>query len=414
MPRLWVISELYYPEETSTGYIVTRLAEGLAQRLEDWEVHAIAAQPTYSMRAVLAPAYEQRNGVAIHRIRSTTLDKDVLIKRTLNMVTVSVGLALKALVSVRRGDVLLVVTNPPVMPLLMQLIVKYRRALLVLLVHDLYPDLPIASGALKATGMTARIWQASTTRLLRACDRIVTLSSDMAELICNRSGRSRADVAVVPNWADVESVAPRRVEDCVLTQRLGLEDKFIIQYAGNIGNPHAIEDVLGAAEILRTDSRIHFLFIGDGARRAELEEGVKRRSLPNFTIMDAQPRSTGQEYLPVSHVGLLLLRPGMLGVSSPSRFYNILATGRPVIAVIDQRSEVAKIIQRERIGWTVAPGDSEALVLAIIEASVKPEECSEAGRRARSLAEAHYSFDSVLDSYVELINSIKIVGSVPQ
>lgn len=406
MPKLWLISELYYPEDTSTGYIMTRLAEGLATRGLPWEVWAIAAQPSYSMRAHTAPRRESRNGVEIYRVRSTRFDKDRPIKRLVNMATVSASVAIATLARVSRGDVLLVVTNPPVMPLLVRIIAKLRSARMILIVHDLYPDLLVASHTLQATGAVVRVWSLATARLLRSCDKVVALSTDMAELISKRSGRSVDRIVVIPNWAELDRLSPRRPDECPLTDQLGLGEKFIVQYAGNLGHPHAIEDILCAADRLRSNRQIHFLFIGSGARKAELEAGVRELGLRNFTFLGSQPRSEGPEYLPVSHVGLLLLRKGMLGVSSPSRFYNILATGRPVIAVIDPDSEVAQIIRSESLGWVVAPGETDELVDAITHASADPEACLRVGHRARMVAERRYSFEHVLESYVRLIGGL--------
>src|SRR6187551_2601474 len=92
--RLWVVSELYYPEETSTGYYLTRIAEGLA---EHRDVKVLCGQPTYSARGTVAPRHEIHKGVEIFRASGTTLDKNVIPFRLLNMVTLGMSIFLKAL-----------------------------------------------------------------------------------------------------------------------------------------------------------------------------------------------------------------------------------------------------------------------------------------------------------------------------
>src|SRR5215217_3504826 len=116
--RLWVVTELYYPEETSTGYYLTRIAEGLS---EDFDVKALCGQPTYSARGTIAPKHEIHNGVEIFRVSGTTLDKDVILFRLLNMLTLGLSVFFHALQNFRQGDKVLVVTTPPSMPFVVAL-----------------------------------------------------------------------------------------------------------------------------------------------------------------------------------------------------------------------------------------------------------------------------------------------------
>src|SRR5713226_9201285 len=117
-PEVWVISELYYPEETSTGYFLTGIAEGLAQSVP---TGVICSQPTYAARGRLAPRRERHNGVEVVRVRSTLLDHRVLLWRLINALTISVSVFLNVLLRVRRGDKVIVVTNPPTLPVVTRL-----------------------------------------------------------------------------------------------------------------------------------------------------------------------------------------------------------------------------------------------------------------------------------------------------
>jgi hypothetical protein len=111
--NLWVVTELYYPEETSTGYYLTRIAEGLADR---FDIKVICGQPNYSSRGLRSPNHEVRNLVEIFRVPGTTLDKNVIAFRIINMLTLNVSTLLMGLVNFRAGDRVLAVTNPPLMP----------------------------------------------------------------------------------------------------------------------------------------------------------------------------------------------------------------------------------------------------------------------------------------------------------
>ena len=145
LPRLWVVSELYYPEQTSTGYFLTHIAEGLAETMDVW---VVCGQPTYSEHGMRAPAREERNGVRIHRVPATHFGKDRLALRAINVLTLSLSAAWFALTHFRRGDRLLIVTNPPTLPPLLGLIARWKRMDAHLLVHDVYPEVLAATGFL--------------------------------------------------------------------------------------------------------------------------------------------------------------------------------------------------------------------------------------------------------------------------
>lgn len=146
MKRLWIVSELYYPEESATGYYVTHIAEGLAA---SFPVSVLCSQPTYASRGVKAPWREHRNGVNVRRCWSTTFSKDKLLSRFANVITICVSLFVAALRASRAGDVFLVTTNPPLLPAFISLAAKLRRARCVMLTHDVYPDVLASIGVLR-------------------------------------------------------------------------------------------------------------------------------------------------------------------------------------------------------------------------------------------------------------------------
>ncbi|MEO8042253.1 MAG: glycosyltransferase, partial [Acidobacteriota bacterium] len=151
--RLWIVTELYYPEETSTGYYLTRIAEGLAN---NFDVKVLCGQPTYSARGVLAPKHEHHEGVEIFRASGATLDKNVIVFRLVNMLTLGLLIFVSALRNFRQGDKVLVVTTPPSMPFVAAAASLLKGASYILLIHDNYPEILIAVGKSKPDSVVAR------------------------------------------------------------------------------------------------------------------------------------------------------------------------------------------------------------------------------------------------------------------
>jgi glycosyltransferase involved in cell wall biosynthesis len=189
-------------------------------------------------------------------------------------------------------------------------------------------------------------------------------------------------------------------------ERLGLSDRFIIQYSGNIGRTHGVEQLAVCAEQLENDPTVHFLFIGFGGKKLGLAQYVKERGLSNVTIMDYRPRAELSVSLTACNVTIISFVRGMAGVSVPSRMYNVMAAGKPIIAVADPGSELALVVKEEDIGWVVPPGDVDGLRMAILEAKANPDLLVQMGQRARRAAETKYSFERVNQAYTEMVASI--------
>ena len=402
--RLWIVSELYYPEETSTGYFLTGIAEGLAN---EFQTAVIASQPTYAARGVRAPRRESRNGVAIRRVRATRLDPRVLAFRAINALTISAAMLLEVILRVRRGDLVIVVTNPPTLPLVVRMACRLRGARCILLVHDVYPEVLGATGMLRRESIAYRILDRFSRLLYRGFDRVVVIGRDMQELVAQKTGHPQADLPIITNWGDPRAIVPSEGTN-PFRERHGLGGKFVVQYGGNIGRTHGVDALLGAAKALAEDRSIHFLVIGEGARKRAIEDAITRISLPNITLLSSVPRNELSLALSAAEVALITLVPGMRGVSVPSRMYNILAAGKPIIAMADEGSELALVVREEQVGWVIPPADVDALVRTIHEAKARFEQLDAMGKRGREAVERRYRLDHVIRDWTELVRGLMI------
>lgn len=399
--RIWIVSELYYPEETSTGYIVTGIAEGLA---DSFEVHALCGQPSYSARGVRAPRVQEHNGVRIRRCSATTFNKNILPLRLLNLITISLSLFFHAIWSFQKYDFVLTVTNPPLLPFLSALACWLRGAEFLLLVHDVYPDILIATKILRVDSLPARFGVRMNQWLYHRAARIIVLGRDMqarARLHLNPSQYSR--IVVIPNWADVDQITPQpRVQNELLVE-LGLTRKFVVQYAGNMGYPNDLESIVESAHLLAANPDVHFLFLGSGVKWKWVKTKLAEYGLHNATLLGSRPRSQQQIFLNACDVAIVSLIHEMVGISVPSRMYNILAAGKPIIAVTEVDSELAQLVLEEQIGWVVSPGAPEKIVEVIVAAYADSQGVAKMGQRARCVAESKYAFQQAREKYRALM-----------
>ncbi len=401
--RLWVVSELYYPELTSTGYFITNLAEALAR---DYTSRVVCGQPSYSARGQRAPWREMRNGVDILRCRATTFDKNKLPGRAMNLASASVSLFLRVILNIRRGDTVIAVTNPPVLPYLVVLACKLRGARFVLRVDDVYPEVLTRVGMLRPGTLAVRMMDRASRWLYRHSDRILVLGRDMKRLIKKKLPEDDPRVVLTASWGDTESIYPEPRTENSFLEKLNLSDKFVVQYCGNIGRTHGIEDIVEGAKRLLTEHDIHFLVVGWGAKKDWVLEQKELHGLENLSVLPPFLAEEFRDGLNACDLALISFAPGMGGVSVPSRMYNVLASGKPILASCDDDSELAEVVREEEIGWTVRPGDVDSFVKAIHCAKADSAGLRIRGERARSAAVSKYTMEHTVEQYRNALRNL--------
>ena len=404
---LLFLSQYFWPEETATAEMLSGVAFELAAR--GFRVEAIAGQPAYHRAERLLRRLEER-GVVVRRIRSTRFDKNRSLGRVLNTATFA-GSALASTVMRRRPSVLLAATTPPLLPWVARLNHRLRGTPYVLLIQDVYPQIAVALGRLRAGSAVARFWRRLNRRAYRGAAAIVALGECMAEVLRSELPPDRqSKVVAIPNWANGDAIRPRPREQHPLLAEWQLATRFVVQYSGNIGLFHDIETVLAAADWLR-GSNVHFLFLGDGGQLPGLRRAVEERRLPNVTLLPFQPRERLPLTLTACDVGLVTLKEEATGFCVPSKLYGILAAGKPVLAVMNRRCEVARVVLRYDCGAVVPPGDGETLAAEILHLKSDQALRLQMGWAARRAYEEHYTLHAVADQYVEMIG--RLVGEEP-
>ena len=402
--RIWIASELYYPELTSTGYFLTGIAEGLA---EYYDVFVLCGQPSYWARGIRAPAREMHNRVDVQRCWATTLDKNKLTCKIVNLITVSISIFVAALFRFSRGDVVIVVTNPPTLPYLIALASKLRGARFILRVEDVYPEVFTRLGILSPQSMPARLLGHASRRLYNSSVRIIVLGRDMRDLVSDKLNSRKDRVVIATNWGDTEAIVPQPLSDNMLLAKLNLRERFVAQYCGNIGRTHGIKDIVDAAELLSAEPEFHFLLIGWGAKKQWAIQQKQARKLENLTILDPLPSVEFCDGLNACSVAIISFSSGMAGISVPSRMYNVMAAGKPLLAVCDDDSELAAVVREEDIGWVIPPGRPDLIVSVLREAKASPDRLRSMGQRARNVAEMKYTAGHVLHAYQDLIQGLR-------
>jgi len=285
------------------------------------------------------------------------------------------------------------------MPFVVAVAALAKGASYVPLIHDNYPEILIAVGKSKTGSLLSNTIDFFNRWLYKYAEKIIVVGRDMHDLVTRKTFGLDIPIVTIPNWAELESVSPSQRSENKLLAELGLRDKFVLLYAGNLGHPNDLESMIECADKLREDAKVHFVFLGAGVKRKWLESQIKKRELRNVTLLDPRPRAEQTVFLNACDIGVVSLVSKMLGVSMPSRTYNILAAGKPILALTEENSELARVVAEDGVGWIVPPGNAAALLTTIKEIMGRQAELPSMGERARQSALAKYSLATAIEKY---------------
>lgn len=386
MSSIIVLSEIYHPDETSTGYLLSKFTESLTA---NHKVTVITGPIDYGG---VAPKKYVHNGVSVVRTWGTKFNRNLLFTRLINLITRSIFITAKCLSKSNSDSVILAISNPPSLPLGAYIVSKISGAKYVVLIHDSYPEALVAAGITGQTSLLFRVCDWIAHKVLNSAEKIIVCGRDMKALIDKKLVNKQS--IFIPNFADCHEITQAPWTSNKIKKSLNLDNSFACLYAGNLGRTHGIEDVVAAA---RAMPEIPFIIIGFGAK----ENWLREQNISNIYFLGRLPRSEQQSFLGAGNVSIIPYVPLMKGVSVPSRMYNQMAAGRPIIAVAEEDSEIAMVIREEEIGWVVPPRNTEALCSAIKKAAENPELLQQMGARAAKAAIEKYSLKKLSADFQE-------------
>jgi len=384
--KLVFVNRYFHPDHSATSQLLSDLAFHLAGR-GGRDVHVVASRQRYDEpQARLAPR-ERVDGVVVHRVWSTRFGRHWLPGRALDYATFYAAAALALWRLAARGDLIVAETDPPLVSVVAGAVARLTRARLVNWLQDVFPEVAAAAGLpVPLGGLLRRLRNGS----LRGAAANVAVGDRMAERM-RAEGVPAASIHVIPNWADGEAIRPLPHAQNALRREWGLADRFVVAYSGNLGRAHEYRTLLGAAERLRGEADIVFLFVGGGHLRRALEGEAAARGLGSLRFEPYQPRERLGECLGLADVHWISLLPQLEGLIVPSKVYGVLAAARPVLMVGNPDGEIGRLLRREGCGLTVPVGGDAELAEAILRLRARPDEREALGSRARAAFDARYA-----------------------
>jgi colanic acid biosynthesis glycosyl transferase WcaI len=395
-PRLLVLNQYYWPGVEATAQLLTDLCDALAPEVEIKVVtgllHGHEDEPR---RAV-------HNGVEIVRVPSTSFERSRLLARASNYVTYLSNALLRSLRG-PRPDVVLCMTDPPIVANIALLVARRYRAPLVVISQDVFPEIAVQLKRLE-NPVVMRLLRALVSSYLRRADRIVAIGDTMRLRLEDKGARPDR-VRVIPNWVDTTRLAPRPKQNGWALKK-HLEDKFVVMHSGNVGHAQDLDSLVRAATFLRDLDDLRIYIIGTGARHAELVALAELLEVDQVTFLYYQSRDVLPESLSAADIHVVGLAPGLAGYVVPSRLYGVLAVARPVIVAADAESETAQVVEHVDCGIVVPPGRPELLARAIRDAHEGKYDLAAMGTRGREWVEREADRSVAVGRYRDLLREL--------
>ena len=392
-PRLLVFNQYYWPGIEATAQLLTDLCEALADEAEIKVVtgvlHGHEQQPPHVVH----------NGVEIVRVPSTSYERSQILARAANYATY-LGNALLHGLRGPRPDIVLCMTDPPVVADVALLVARRYRTPLVVISQDVFPEIAVQLKRLENPALMGLL-RALVAVYLRRADRIVAIGETMRRRLEAKGARPDR-LHVIPNWVDTERLRPLG-KDTQWAREWKFDRRFVVMHSGNVGHAQDLDSLVRAGTFLRDLDDLVIAIIGTGARRAELVALAERLDVRQLLFLYYQNRFVLPQSLSAADVHVVGLARGLAGYVVPSRLYGILAVGRPVIAAADPESETAHVVESVGCGIVVPPGRPELLARAIRDAHDGVHDLEAMGARGRAWVEREADRSVAVRRYRDLL-----------
>jgi len=398
--ELALLCQDFYPETISTGLFMTELMIKLSQA--GYHLRVYCTQPVYrdiSQKATTVPNYMEYEGIKIFRVPTIGNHQHHLFSRALFSLSFLVSVTWAIFRDRASLQGIIVSTSPPFIGLAAWLLQILCHIPYTTIIYDVYPDVVVKLGLLSSFSPITWLWERLTRLILNHSQQMVVIGRDMLSQIKPKiNSAKQAQITLIPNWANEQRVYPiPRTENRFIAEHQ-LQNKFVVQYSGRMGRVHTLLPLLDAAEILKNEP-ILFQFIGDGAQRQMLQIEAYQRGLKNLQFLPYQPLNRLAETLSAADIGVVSLTPRFTGLSVPSKSYGIMASGTPILALLEPTSEIGLMVEEANCGIVLPNPTGQHLADTIQRLRQNPSHLQQMGRRGRAVFLQQYTLQLAAEQY---------------
>lgn len=373
------------------------------------QVEVITGFPNHP-QGELYPGYESQayfqeelDGIKVHRVWTYITPNKGLIRRTLGHISMWISALLFASKHIEEPDIVIGTSPTLFAGLAAHRLALQKKVPFVMEVRDLWPGIFVDLGVI-TNPLVIKMLEVWELWMYRLADSIVTVTEGFKENISQR-GIDPGKIHTIPNGADLATFHPGG-KPTSLSEELDLTDKFVVLYLGAHGISHGLETILNAAARLADLEEIVFIFVGDGSKKAELQEKAQAENLENLVFLPPISKDLVPLYYNLADLCLVPLRDvELFRTFIPSKMFEIMAMGKPIVASLS--GEAAAILESSGGALVVEPENTAEIVNAIRVLYQDPQKRLELGKNGKVFVEARYSREMLAEKYTSVMRGIR-------
>lgn len=355
MKKTYLVTEYYHSNQNTTGYLFHKLY--------------IHLKKVYGSELCLIIKEDKNNDVIDPEsiiVKDLNLNKKSLIQRLFFELIISFRFFIKVLKNVKKQDLVFTGTTPIFLLVVIYFAKKMIGFKWVLLVHDVFPENLVAAKVLKKENFLYKVLKKIFDVFYATPEKLIVIGQDMKDLVDTKTNQSNS--VVIQNWIDENDIEVEEKSSNEILKKLNWENESpVFQFFGNIGRVQGVDNIIEAIKLIEPSKRPKFLFMGDGAYVEQLNHAIETLNDPNIQYIGSVKQNAKSKGLNAGDIAIVTLADGMLGLGVPSKAYFSMAADKPLLAIMDEYSEVACMIKAHQIGWVVPPENPKFLAKAILE-----------------------------------------------
>ena len=398
--RILYISHYFPPEVNAPAVRVSQLGKHWQQL--GHKVTVVTGFPNHP-HGIIPEEYrgklfqrESHDGLTLLRSYVYAAPNKGFAKRILNYLSFMLSGMLAAIFRSGKQDIV-IATSPQFFVAIAGYIASLvKRVPFVFEVRDVWPEEIVAVGAMKR-GLVIKLLERIEMFLYRRARLIVAVAQGTIDILTER-GIDPKKIVLVPNGVDFDRFSSA-VDDHAVRDQHNLDGQFLVSYIGTHGMAHNLQTVLNAANRLRQRDDIRFLFVGDGADKANLVANSEAMKLENVTFVPQQPRNRIADYYAASDLCLVPLRQAELFTKNiPSKIYEVMASGKPIL--IGAKGESRKLVESAEAGLAVEPDNDRDLSEKIVRLADDRKLSQRLGSNGRDFARRNCTHRDLAAKYL--------------
>ena len=401
-----LLCQYFYPEHVSSAILPAQLAEELAESGHD--VSVICGWPQEYHDGNSVAQRETYKGINIYRLKYGNFNNKSKFGRMINFFSFFMS-ALMKLPKIMKYQVVMVYSNPPILPIIGYWAKKLAKVKLVFVGFDLYPDNAIAINAIRPNGVISKIMKYINKRVYSSADRVVAISSDMKKYMLEANKELDEDrTVIIPNWYTGEIEHSGIIENYEF-KKLRETYQLIVLYTGNMGEAQELDTIVDSIIKMNKSGNyknVLFIFTGHGSKKDQIEQKLINAGVSNIKFYGYLKGQDYKDILNVSDVCLVSLKKGIEGLGVPSKTYGYLAYGKPVISIMSDETELAKNITAYKAGFNVIQNDVDGFITSIESFLANENLVKDYAKNSYRLHNDLYKKSISLEKYSRMVDEI--------